>query len=773
MLCSTCTPIDLTAYFSRAIHAARTASGTVLASAEALRLGTLLEIYDRYSQCEFCRLIFEAITHRGARDEWRSKEWLLSQAQKLGDKGQCVIYSYRFANSRDRQEACGDSKWQEGYRIAIELLPREAWGGTRSELALVRDIVKENDDRPLFSGRSLRPENVDIELAKRWLHVCRTQHGSACEIPAHDATTAVPDSTPRDLLVIDVQELKLCALPKKEQYIALSYCWPYGAETTFLTTKAVYKDLLKPGGLEERLSSLTAVVRDAISFVREFGQRYLWVDALCIIQDDLEYKMSQIQQMDLVYGAALMTIICADSQERPQPRDPRIVQLQPAHEIFPGIGLTGYRPGSRICLQITGKVGNLTLAVPLAAVDVSVSYSRWNTRAWTFQEYALARRKLYFTDLQLYFQCSCAVFAEDTVGEAQAPNAYNYAHTTLYNSADTKVPIDCYAEIAWVSRSPVTDPIQAIHTYRMLHYQYSDRNMTNPGDVVFAFQGVITILSRTLETDFIAGLPERYFHEALLWISMGEFALRSVHKEDVKRVFPYPSWTWAGWRSRTTYNLVFTAMGMGDDDTYLVGEAEWFLTDSTAVWKLDTPTMHDITREKWGDRVSTLGPGPVPTSIVERLKPRSGLVLDNGFWNPSLQLASWTRTAHFRITGDSYPLNGYGGRDSWATKNVKIFDRNGKAAGSILLRKEAIQHLLSEGDVHEFVLLSRSLQLTKLVSFFDEDVFPRRDWCYVSVMLVGEGRERDLGAVGRFGVGVVHEDAWVAAQPNPKWVVFQ
>ncbi|KAF1363519.1 hypothetical protein EJ07DRAFT_82125, partial [Lizonia empirigonia] len=486
---------------------------------------------------------------------------------------------------------------------------------TRSELALVQDSVKENDDRPLFSGRPLRPENVDIELAKRWLHVCRTQHGSACEIPAHDATTAVPDSTPRDLLVIDVQELKLCALPETEQHIALSYCWPYGAETTFLTTKAVYKDLLKPGGLEERLTSLTAVVRDAISFLREFGQRYLWVDALCIIQDDLEYKMSQIQQMDLVYGAALMTII-------------------------------------------------------------------------------------------------------------------------------------------------LTYPIQAIHTYRMLHYQYSDRNMTNPGDVVFAFQGVITILSRTLQTDFIAGLPERYFHGALLWISMGEFALRSVHKEDVKKVFPYPSWTWAGWRSRTTYNLVFTALGMGDDDTYLDGETEWFLTDSAAVWKLDTPIMHDITREKWGNRVSTLDAGPVPTNLV----------LDNGFWNSSLQLASWTRTAQFRITGDSYPLNGYGGRDSWATKNVTIFGRDGKAAGSILLRKEAIQHLLSEGDVHDFVLLSRSLQLTKLISFFDEDIFPRRDWCHVSVMLVGEGRERDLGAVGRFGVGVVHEDAWGAAQPNPKWV---
>lgn len=103
---------------------------------------------------------------------------------------------------------------------------------------------------------------------------------------------------------------------------------------------------------------------------------------------------------------------------------------------------------------------------------------------------------------------------------------------------------------------------------------------------MLAFHGMISILKRTLKTEFIAGLPEKYFHEALLWIMVRRSLIRSVKQADGKRSIPYLSWTWAGWMAPSSYMYVFRALGR---ETYLVGEAEWFIGNRETAWKLDIP----------------------------------------------------------------------------------------------------------------------------------------------------------------------------------------
>lgn len=775
MLCKSCASIDLASYFEREIHVERNYR-SIEASPEALRLGTPSEIYARYSQCNFCRLVFDAITHRSCRNEWLSTEWFLNESNAIGAEGQCVIYSYASGRCIGTNED-GSRKVIDGYRIAIGLTPKEKWPGSMfkaGEVALVRESSKGSDTSPLFFGRMIDPDRVNIDLVKKWLQICTERHGKECKVPAYDKDTAVPDNHPRNLLVIDVESLRLCPLPEESAlYVALSYCWPQGAESSFQTTKAVYKELTQPNGLQSRLEDLTPVVRDAISFVREIGQRFLWVDALCIVQDDTEYKMEQIKQMDLVYGAALMTIMCAEPVRGKGFQDRKARELQPVEELHPGLGLPGYQPGTRVCSQVVANVGDLQLAVPFPSVDVTVRHSRWMTRAWTFQELSLAPRKLYFTESQIYFQCSCAVFAEDTVCEDQLWHSFNQVNTTLFNSADSSAPLGEQQRFPWISRSPPEDSHEAIQTYRGLHYEYTERTMTYPGDVLLAFQGMISILKRTLKTEFVAGLPEKYFHEALLWIMIDRFLIRSVTKDGIRSI-PYPSWTWAGWMAPSSYMYVFGALGR---DTYLVGEAEWFIDNRKTAWKLDVPVMSETTREKWGDRGSNHGAGPIPSSLKTRLQPRSTLQLDESVWDWSNHLAAWTTQAQFRITGDSYPMGTYGGINFDECENFIIFDLEGHEVGSIILRWETMRHLLSEGEIHDFILLSRSFevgaQVTEKLKFFDEDMYPPRDWCYLSVMLIGEGVMRGTGSAARFGVGVIHEDAWAAAQPWQSYMYLQ
>jgi len=66
------------------------------------------------------------------------------------------------------------------------------------------------------------------------------------------------------------------------RYVALSYVW--GNVKTLKTSKLNFRELQEPGSLSLR-SDVPRVIKDAMKFTRLLGETYLWVDALCIIQD--------------------------------------------------------------------------------------------------------------------------------------------------------------------------------------------------------------------------------------------------------------------------------------------------------------------------------------------------------------------------------------------------------------------------------------------------------------------------------------------------------
>ncbi|KAF2106701.1 heterokaryon incompatibility, partial [Lophiotrema nucula] len=60
-------------------------------------------------------------------------------------------------------------------------------------------------------------------------------------------------------------------------------------------------------------------IRDAIKLVRSMGEKYLWVDCLCIEQDNTVQKHFQISRMDIVYSRALATIVALSSLDAAHP----------------------------------------------------------------------------------------------------------------------------------------------------------------------------------------------------------------------------------------------------------------------------------------------------------------------------------------------------------------------------------------------------------------------------------------------------------------------
>lgn len=156
------------------------------------------------------------------------------------------------------------------------------------------------------------------------------------------------------------------------RYISLSYCWPI--DDTFKLTKADLTELIKIYSLQQRMHEIPQSVHDAIHCAVNLGERYLEVDALCIIQDSVDHKRIQIAQINRIYEAAISTLVTAPSATTDACN-----------------GLPCYRENSEDTDQDIELVQGLHLAVPLNAIPVTIMFSTWDNRAWTYQEVLLSR----------------------------------------------------------------------------------------------------------------------------------------------------------------------------------------------------------------------------------------------------------------------------------------------------------------------------------------------------------------------------------------------
>lgn len=148
------------------------------------------------------------------------------------------------------------------------------------------------------------PHWVDVEEIRHWLYTCDLEHRQECN-------PASPEYAGRPLWLIDV--LDECVVPASfRQYIALSYVWGQVTSSEAATSNI---DLLqKPGvlGKENENIVIPETIRHSMKLVSLLGQRYLWVDRLCICQDDAETKHSQLHLMGDIYSNAYLTIVAAN-----------------------------------------------------------------------------------------------------------------------------------------------------------------------------------------------------------------------------------------------------------------------------------------------------------------------------------------------------------------------------------------------------------------------------------------------------------------------------
>lgn len=339
---------------------------------------------------------------------------------------------------------------------------------------------------------------LDFNLASSWIKSCTDTHGTTC------SPISLPyDQSRRPSRLIDVEKGMVVSTPSTCTYAALSYRWSDGQ---LMLQKSTYNRLTHPGGLDTQSDDIPLTIRDSILLCRQMSTRYLWVDALCIIQDDSIDKQDQICKMDAIYIGAHFTIVAAcgvDSRA----------------------GLPGVRTGSRRPQRV-GVIRGITLAAAQPNLANALLDTQWHHRAWTFQEAILSKRLLIFTDFGVYFQCSTALWCEDT----------HLERPTLSECSVDEVEVPKFAKPFWKGAFPTT---RDFWTYAKLVEDYSPRQMTNQADALNAFTGLVNPLEMTLDTKFFHGLPIIFFHAALCF----GFATR----HDNLRRTDFPSWSWCGW----------------------------------------------------------------------------------------------------------------------------------------------------------------------------------------------------------------------------------
>ena len=368
--------------------------------------------------------------------------------------------------------------------------------------------IDASNELPYEVGRAFDSQKVDVTLLRKWIGCCQASHGAEClssELP--------PPLHP--IYLIDVEAGCLVHLSTDSRYIALSYVW--GSATAFQATKSNLTYLQRPGSIKADGGDLTIpnTIRDAFRLVSLLGERYLWVDTICIIQDDHEMKQRNLNSMASIYANAYFTIVAADGKDH--------------NHGLRGIGGNA-KPRNVNCGIIRFHDGQEMIAHRIRPVDLEDTV--WGSRGWTYQEGLFSRRALIFNGLVSWI-CRRSVWEENVCSPTEdVEYAPRHRLKTWTLGLAAQIP-------RWPDLSRWADLVG----------QFNQRKLTFDTDVIDAFSGATSAFNSQFSSGILWGLPEIYFDYCILWKS--RTALR-------RRITPsaatLPSWSWVGWEGEI--NLV-------------------------------------------------------------------------------------------------------------------------------------------------------------------------------------------------------------------------
>jgi hypothetical protein len=363
-----------------------------------------------------------------------------------------------------------------------------------------------------------------METADQWLQLCLSQHqdcGKGEDKPSPTRLIDVQGDSSSDVRLVELNSSPC-------RWACLSHCW--GGSRSIQTTK----DTLDQTRNGISYSSLGKTFRDAVEVVRRLGLRYIWIDSLCIVQDDPADWEAEAAKMADIYESAYITIAATRSADHDAGLFSRMKPQFTAHAIT--LQPEGEAESTLYFRQIMPHLVDMIHSPEQAAEFPLLS------RGWVFQERLLSRRILHFNNEELAWEC-----LEISKCECGHPDNHMtfflrppYRHIHVGNSVNSKTE----HRVLFSIRS-----MYALNQrWHELVDQYSGLKLTYESDILPALSGLATQMARYRPADdhYVAGMWLHSILLDLLWVAEDDQASRPEEWRG-------PTWSWVSTMSAVNY----------------------------------------------------------------------------------------------------------------------------------------------------------------------------------------------------------------------------
>lgn len=443
---------------------------------------------------------------------------------------------------QSRKEPCGEC-------TRFDLTLHDAFGQTTHPITLHRhqktatsrslqcaSIVEKKDDYRDENNLATQLSTGDgatYTAIKKWWQKCQSSH--------EDCKVAPSSEVGRPTRLLDLKafeespDIKLVdgTDTGTDQYVTLSYCWgrinPVMLRTTNIDDFRARIDWL----------TLPKTMKDAATICRNLGVRYLWIDALCIIQGPDGDFNTEAPRMEAVYAGSTFTIAAAYSEDSDGGCFQDVLPLMRIDSLVSqDSNCTVLLRANKSCLTRDNVPGRCPL----------------DSRGWVYQERMLSPRTLFFGRDEIHWECRKGVVCayEPDFERPHFPARLQY------------IPIkQAYIKIRSLETNPLSG--NAIQQFRPLWANviksYSQTNLSHADDKLAAIAGVASIAQKKLKIEASFGLWLPFLLDELLWEvdlsapqQQGLGPEPTENEDQVSVSIPVgPSWSWANTRGKTTF----------------------------------------------------------------------------------------------------------------------------------------------------------------------------------------------------------------------------
>ncbi|KAH7374164.1 heterokaryon incompatibility protein-domain-containing protein [Cadophora sp. MPI-SDFR-AT-0126] len=512
--------------------------------------------------CEHCERYIRRFEVAKPRQAKKMIHHSSRRSLKLASKQGCImcriLYGSRMErlSSFTRSEAIWSRAIGPNFALILEIYTSKMLGSTLEPQRIVsqlnrifpyRDRLRIDGYRPTeFTG-----SDACFSLAKHWIDTCRKNHTTCKRFRRREEH----EWKPTRLIKVDLHgnNLKLCTydqLPSQVEYVTLSHCW---GETQDECIKLTDENI---ESFQKELPDLqqAQTFKDAITATRMLGFEYIWIDSLCIIQEqeNKEDWSKEASQMSSVYKYSTCNITATSAKDDTGGCffDRKIDNSLPA----------------RITVEST-------LSRPVTFDINCLAHVHWNAdvenapvnkRGWVLQERLLSPRLLHYTENQLYWECN----------ELLASESYPWGFSNIMDESEP-------------SRSSIRIPTNRTSS-AFSHKPHAPLHApcAPPSNIQVARE-----LHSIQQSDYLAGLWKRDLIFELGWISNSTSVpsfpfkdgkeIKVCYDDFGQEVWPSetryiaPSWTWASLEGAVTYPFTDEIIGSGNNYPLIHGIEPW------------------------------------------------------------------------------------------------------------------------------------------------------------------------------------------------------